>query len=42
MRITKLDPYTVDDPRVKNRVTSTSQDKGNTLIARKKLQIVGI
>jgi hypothetical protein len=28
MRITKLDPYNVDEPKVKNRASSSSQEKG--------------
>ncbi len=41
MRITKLDPYAVENQRSKNRVSSSSQDKGLSILAKKKLQLHG-
>ncbi len=39
MRITKLDPYNIDDQKIKNRGSSSSHDKGLSILARKKLQL---
>ncbi len=39
MRITKLDPYNIDDQKTKNRGSSSSHDKGLSILARKKLQL---
>jgi len=39
MRITKLDPYNVEDPKLKNRLSSNSQEKTISTLNKKRMQI---
>jgi hypothetical protein len=39
MRITKLDPYNIEDPKFKNRPSSNSQEKTISNLNKKKMQI---